>query len=60
MVKQYGKDGEMNRLYRPMAETESSEAPIQGMDCAECMLHVQQAIAVLRGQHLVSKGIANR
>ncbi|WP_322797761.1 cation-translocating P-type ATPase [Thermoflexus sp.] len=32
-----------------MAKTQLLEVPIQGMDCAECALHVQQAIADLPG-----------
>ncbi|MCS7251257.1 MAG: cation-translocating P-type ATPase [Thermoflexus sp.] len=32
-----------------MAKMQLLEVPIQGMDCAECVLHVQQAIANLPG-----------
>jgi len=32
-----------------MAETKVIEVPIQGMDCAECTIHVQKAIDDLPG-----------
>lgn len=32
-----------------MAELQTLEVPVKGMDCAECTLHVQQAIARLPG-----------
>ena len=32
-----------------MASIQTLEVPIQGMDCAECTLHVRQAIAALPG-----------
>ncbi|MDW7991096.1 MAG: heavy metal-associated domain-containing protein, partial [Anaerolineae bacterium] len=32
-----------------MAQRQTVEIPIKGMDCAECALHVQQAIARLPG-----------
>ena len=32
-----------------MAVTEIREIPILGMDCAECTMHVQRAIAALPG-----------
>ncbi|MDW8351673.1 MAG: cation-translocating P-type ATPase [Anaerolineae bacterium] len=32
-----------------MAELKTLEVPVQGMDCAECALHVRQAIAALPG-----------
>ncbi len=36
-----------------MAASETLEVPIQGMDCAECTLHVQHAIAALPGVQTV-------
>jgi copper chaperone CopZ len=36
-----------------MATKETIEVPIQGMDCAECSNHVQQAIASLPGVEAV-------
>ncbi|HEX6271178.1 MAG TPA: cation-translocating P-type ATPase [Anaerolineales bacterium] len=36
-----------------MADLQTIELPIQGMDCAECTQHVQQAIARLEGVHSV-------
>ncbi|MEA3440482.1 MAG: heavy metal-associated domain-containing protein [Chloroflexota bacterium] len=32
-----------------MSETKTLEVPIQGMDCADCTLHVQRAIASVPG-----------
>ncbi|MFQ5922838.1 MAG: heavy-metal-associated domain-containing protein, partial [Anaerolineales bacterium] len=37
-----------------MATQETIEVPIQGMDCAECSMHVQQAIASLPGVETVN------
>ncbi|MFC1466150.1 MAG: heavy metal translocating P-type ATPase [Candidatus Brachytrichaceae bacterium NZ_4S206] len=37
-----------------MAELQTLEIPIEGMDCAECALHVQQALAKLPGVESVS------
>ncbi|MCS6845781.1 MAG: cation-translocating P-type ATPase [Caldilineales bacterium] len=37
-----------------MARTQVLEVPVQGMDCAECALHVQQAIAKLPGVEAVN------
>ncbi|MCS7221484.1 MAG: cation-translocating P-type ATPase [Anaerolineae bacterium] len=37
-----------------MAKTQLLEVPIKGMDCAECTLHVQQAIAKLPGVESVN------
>ena len=34
---------------RYMAELKTLEVPVRGMDCAECTLHVQHAIAALPG-----------
>ncbi|NMC78188.1 MAG: cadmium-translocating P-type ATPase [Chloroflexi bacterium] len=36
-----------------MAETRTLEIPIQGMDCAECALHVEHAVAALPGVETV-------
>jgi Cd2+/Zn2+-exporting ATPase/Cu+-exporting ATPase len=36
-----------------MAATQRLEVPIQGMDCAECTMHVQHAIAALPGVQTV-------
>jgi len=36
-----------------MSATQTLEIPIQGMDCAECTLHVQHAIAALPGVQTV-------
>jgi cation transport ATPase len=36
-----------------MATQETIEVPIQGMDCAECTMHVQQAIASIPGVEVV-------
>jgi Cd2+/Zn2+-exporting ATPase/Cu+-exporting ATPase len=32
-----------------MSEIKTIEVPIAGMDCAECTMHVQKAIATLPG-----------
>jgi Cd2+/Zn2+-exporting ATPase/Cu+-exporting ATPase len=37
-----------------MAELQTLEVPVKGMDCAECTLHVQQAIARLPGVESVN------
>lgn len=37
-----------------MAELQMLEVPVKGMDCAECALHVQQALAKLPGVESVS------
>ncbi|MCS6937993.1 MAG: cation-translocating P-type ATPase [Roseiflexus sp.] len=37
-----------------MAKTQLLEVPVKGMDCAECTLHVQQAIARLPGVESVN------
>lgn len=37
-----------------MAKTQTIEVPIKGMDCAECALHVQHAIAKLPGVESVN------
>ena len=41
-----------------MARSQSLEVPIQGMDCAECTLHVQRAIAALPGVESVDVFLA--
>jgi len=42
-----------------MASSETLEVPIRGMDCAECTLHVQRAIAGLPGVEAVSVFLAS-
>jgi Cu+-exporting ATPase len=42
-----------------MANPETLEVPIQGMDCAECTLHVQHAIAALPGVEAVNVFLAS-
>jgi Cu+-exporting ATPase len=42
-----------------MADPETLEVPIQGMDCAECTLHVQHAIAALPGVEAVNVFLAS-
>jgi Cu+-exporting ATPase len=37
-----------------MAETQIVEIPVKGMDCAECTLHVRDAIARLPGVESVN------
>jgi Cd2+/Zn2+-exporting ATPase/Cu+-exporting ATPase len=42
-----------------MAELKTVEIPISGMDCAECTLHVQHAIAALPGVQSVNVFLAS-
>lgn len=42
-----------------MSRTRVLEIPVKGMDCAECTLHVQQAIAALPGVESVSVFLAS-
>lgn len=42
-----------------MSRTRVLEIPVKGMDCAECTLHVQQAIATLPGVESVSVFLAS-
>ena len=42
-----------------MADTQTLEVPVQGMDCAECALHVQRAIANLPGVETVDVFLAS-
>ncbi|MEJ2557753.1 MAG: cation-translocating P-type ATPase, partial [Anaerolineae bacterium] len=42
-----------------MANPETLEVPIQGMDCAECTLHVQHALAALPGVEAVNVFLAS-
>jgi len=42
-----------------MASSQRIEVPIQGMDCAECTLHVQRAIAALPGVEAVNVFLAS-
>lgn len=41
-----------------MAETQTLVVPIEGMDCAECTLHVQAALAKLPGVNAVDVFLA--
>ncbi len=42
-----------------MADPQIVEVPIRGMDCAECTVHVQKAIAALPGVHSVNVLLAS-
>ncbi len=42
-----------------MANLQSLEIPVKGMDCAECTAHVQQAIARLPGVERVEVFLAS-
>ena len=42
-----------------MSETKTLEVPIAGMDCAECTLHVQHAVAALPGVESVRVSLAS-
>jgi Cu+-exporting ATPase len=42
-----------------MADSQTVEVPIRGMDCAECSTHVQRAIAGLNGVEMVNVFLAS-
>ncbi|MEK6575306.1 MAG: heavy metal-associated domain-containing protein, partial [Chloroflexota bacterium] len=42
-----------------MTETKTIEVPIAGMDCTECTMHVQHAIAALPGVESVNVFLAS-
>ena len=42
-----------------MGEIKRLELPIAGMDCAECTMHVKNALAALPGVHMVEVFLAS-